>query len=211
MIYKTFYMTKKEITQLSYEIVGCAIKVHKKLGPGLLESIYEECLKYELSKKGFDVKQQVPIKIEYDELILEKEYRFDLLVNDCIVVELKTVDKFEPIHEAILLTYMNILEVPQGLLINFKTTTKIKSNSVTCDFSWSKLDGNGDSNAKSLCVNISSVAVTDEIIDAYLIKKTIGVTTPPSTRSAAHAAIANPVMNEKPPNTLAIALLFAES
>ncbi len=127
MIYKTFYMTKKEITQLSYEIVGCAIKVHKKLGPGLLESIYEECLKYELSKKGFDVKQQVPIKIEYDELILEKEYRFDLLVNDCIVVELKTVDKFEPIHEAILLTYMNILEVPQGLLINFKTTNITKS------------------------------------------------------------------------------------
>lgn len=120
-------MTKKEITQLSYEIVGCAIKVHKKLGPGLLESIYEECLKYELLKNGFDVKQQVPIKIEYDDLILEKEYRFDLLVNDCIVVELKTVDKFEPIHEAIILTYMNILEIPQGLLINFKTTNITKS------------------------------------------------------------------------------------
>eukprot|EP01038_Epipyxis_sp_PR26KG_P002129 gene2129-3025_t len=110
-------MTKKEVTQLSYEIVGCAIKVHKKLGPGLLESIYEECLKYELLKKGFDVKQQVPIRIEYDDLILEKEYRFDLLVNDCVVVELKTVDKFEAIHEAIILTYMNILEIPQGLLI----------------------------------------------------------------------------------------------
>ena len=120
-------MTKKEITQLSYEIVGCAIKVHKKLGPGLLESIYEECLKYELLKIGFDVKQQIPIKVEYDDLVLEKEYRFDLLVNDCIVVELKTVDKFEPIHEAIILTYMNLLEVPQGLLINFKTTNITKS------------------------------------------------------------------------------------
>lgn len=120
-------MTKKEITQLSYEIVGCAIKVHKKLGPGLLESIYEECLKYELLKNGFEVKQQVPIKIEYDDLVFEKEYRFDLLVNDCIVVELKTVDKFEPIHEAIILTYMNILEIPQGLLINFKTTNITKS------------------------------------------------------------------------------------
>ena len=120
-------MTKKEVTQLSYEIVGCAIKVHKKLGPGLLESIYEECLKYELLKKGFDVKQQVPIRIEYDDLILEKEYRFDLLVNDCVVVELKTVDKFEAIHEAIILTYMNILEIPQGLLINFKTTNITKS------------------------------------------------------------------------------------
>lgn len=120
-------MTKKEITQLSYEIVGCAIKVHKKLGPGLLENIYEECLKYELLKNGFEVKQQVPIKIEYEDLVLEKEYRFDLLVNDCIVVELKTVDKFEPIHEAIILTYMNILEIPQGLLINFKTTNITKS------------------------------------------------------------------------------------
>ena len=111
---------------MSYEI-GCAIKVHKKLGPGLLESIYEECLKYELLKNGFEVKQQVPIKIEYDDLVFEKEYRFDLLVNDCIVVELKTVDKFEPIHEAIILTYMNILEIPQGLLINFKTNNITKS------------------------------------------------------------------------------------
>ena len=120
-------MTKKEITQLSYQIVGCAIKVHKKLGTGLLESIYEECLKYELLKNGFDVKQQVPIKIVYDDLILEKQYRFDLLVNNCIVVELKTVDKFEPIHEAIILTYMNLLKIPQGLLINFKTTNITKS------------------------------------------------------------------------------------
>jgi GxxExxY protein len=75
-------MTKKEITQLSYEIVGWAIKVHKKLGHGLLESIYEECLKYKLLKKGFELKQQFPIKIEYDDLVLERKYRFDLLVNN---------------------------------------------------------------------------------------------------------------------------------
>lgn len=120
-------LTKKEVTQLSYEIVGYAIKVHKKLGPGLLESVYEECLKYELEKNGYDVKQQLLIKIEYDELELESQLRLDLLVNDCVVVELKTVDNFHPIHEAKILTYMNLLKKPQGLLINFNTTNITKS------------------------------------------------------------------------------------
>ena len=120
-------LTKKEVTQLSYDIVGFAIKVHKKLGPGLLESVYEECLKYELEKNGYDVKQQLIIKIEYDDLELESELRLDLLVNDCVVVELKTVDTFHPIHEAKILTYMNLLKRPQGLLINFFTTNITKS------------------------------------------------------------------------------------
>ncbi len=120
-------LTKKAVTQLSYEIVGYAIKVHKKLGPGLLESVYEECLKYELEKNGYDVKQQLIIKIEYDELELESQLRLDLLVNDCVVVELKTVDNFHPIHEAKILTYMNLLKRPQGLLINFNTTNITKS------------------------------------------------------------------------------------
>lgn len=120
-------LTKKEVTQLSYEIAGYAIKVHKRLGPGLLESVYEECLKYELEKNGYDVKQQLIIKIEYDELELESQLRLDLLVNDCVVVELKTVDSFHPIHEAKILTYMNLLKRPQGLLINFNTTNITKS------------------------------------------------------------------------------------
>ena len=120
-------LTKKEVTQLSYEIVGYAIKVHKKLGPGLLESVYEECLKYELEKNGYDVKQQLIIKIDYDDLELESQLRLDLLVNDCLVVELITVDNFHPIHEAKILTYMNLLKRPQGLLINFNTTNVTKS------------------------------------------------------------------------------------
>lgn len=120
-------LTKKEVTQLSYAIVGYAIKVHKKLGPFLLESVYEECLKYELEKNGYDVKQQLIIKIDYDELELESQLRLDLLVNDFVVVELKTVDKFHPIHEAKILTYMNLLKRPQGLLINFNTTNITKS------------------------------------------------------------------------------------
>ena len=120
-------LTKKEVTQLSYEIIGFAIKVHKKLGPGLLESIYEECLKYELERNGYDVKQQLTVKIDYYDLESVTDLRIDLLVNDCVVVELKTVDNFHPIHEAKLLSYMKLLERPQGLLINFNTTNITKS------------------------------------------------------------------------------------
>jgi GxxExxY protein len=121
-------MTKKEITQLSYEIIGYAIKVHKKLGPGLLEKIYEECLKYELEKNGYNVKQQLNVEIDYYDLELAHPLRLDLLVNDCIIVELKTVEKFHPIDEAKLLTYMKLLSIPQGLLINFNTINITKSS-----------------------------------------------------------------------------------
>ena len=98
-----------------------SIKVHKALGPGLLESVYEKCLKYELEKNGYDVKQQVIVNLEYDDLVFDSNLKVDLLVNDCIVIELKSVDKLMPIHEAQLLTYMKILKKPQGLLINFNT------------------------------------------------------------------------------------------
>jgi len=120
-------MTKKEITNLSYEITGFAIKVHKKLGPGLLESVYEQCLKFELERNGYNVKQQLIVKIDYDGLQLESDLRIDLLVNNCIVVELKAVENVLPIHEAQVLTYMKILKKPQGLLINFNTTNITKS------------------------------------------------------------------------------------
>ncbi len=120
-------MTKKEITQLSFEITGFAIKVHKKLGPGLLESVYEQCLKFELERNGYDVKQQLVVTIEYDNLELESTLKIDLLVNDAVIVELKTVENILPIHEAQLLTYMKLLEKPQGLLINFYTTNITKS------------------------------------------------------------------------------------
>ncbi|WP_026978887.1 GxxExxY protein [Flavobacterium tegetincola] len=120
-------MTQKEVTQLSYEITGLAIAVHKTLGPGLLESIYERCLKYELESNGYDVKQQLTIKVEYKDIEFESELKIDLLVNDCVIVELKTVESILPIHEAQLLTYMKLLRKPQGLLINFNTTNITKS------------------------------------------------------------------------------------
>jgi GxxExxY protein len=133
-------MTKKEVTKLSFEITGFAIKVHKKLGPGLLESVYEQCLKFELERNGYNVKQQVVVNIEYDDLELESTLRIDLLVNDTVIIELKTVESILPIHEAQLLTYMKLLEKPQGLLINFYTTNITKSLKPFVNEYFSRLD-----------------------------------------------------------------------
>lgn len=120
-------MTKREVTQMSYEIVGCAIKVHKEIGPGLLEGVYEECLKYELIKNGFEVSQQLLVPVIYDSLKMEINLRVDLLVNNTVVVELKAMENILPVHEAQLLTYMKLLKKPQGLLINFFTENITKS------------------------------------------------------------------------------------
>ncbi len=114
-------MTKKEVTQMSYEIVGCAIRVHKELGPGLLESIYEKCLKYELELNGFEVIQQQKIPINYRGKEMDVDLRLDLLINDTVIIELKAIENVLPVHEAQLLTYMKLLKKPQGLLINFFT------------------------------------------------------------------------------------------
>jgi GxxExxY protein len=120
-------MTKAEVTQLSYDIVGCAIKVHKELGPGLLESVYELCLAYELKEKGYLVNQQTTTKINYGKIEIETPLKIDLLVNGTIIVEIKTVEKLLPVHQAQLMTYMKILKKPQGLLINFYTDNITKS------------------------------------------------------------------------------------
>ena len=120
-------VTKKSITNLSYEITGCAIKVHKALGPGLLESVYEKCLKYELEKQGYQVKQQLIIPVTYENLEMDVDLRLDLLINDLIVVELKAVENILPVHEAQLITYMKLLKKPQGLLINFYTDNITKT------------------------------------------------------------------------------------
>lgn len=120
-------VTKKQVTQLSYDITGFAIKVHKNLGPGLLESIYETCLKFELERNGYLVKQQVMANIIYDGLLIETSLKLDLLVNDLVIAELKTVEELKPVHQAQLLTYMKMLEKPQGLLINFYSENITKS------------------------------------------------------------------------------------
>jgi GxxExxY protein len=120
-------MTKKQVTQLSYEITGLAIKVHKNLGPGLLESVYEKCLKHELISNGFNVKQQMKVPILYDGMELESDLKLDLMVNDTVIIELKAVENILPVHEAQLLTYMKLLEKPQGLLMNFYSENLTRS------------------------------------------------------------------------------------
>ncbi len=97
-------MTKKEVTQLSYDIVGCAITVHKELGLGLLENVYEKCLKYELIKNGFEVAQQLIVPVIYDQIEMDVDLKVDLLVNNAVVIELKAVENILPVHEAQLLT-----------------------------------------------------------------------------------------------------------
>ncbi|MCD2424161.1 GxxExxY protein [Niabella pedocola] len=120
-------MTKKQVTQLSYEITGYAIKVHKELGPGLLESVYQKCLEYELSRSHYGVVRQVLVPVMYQNIAIDADLRLDLLVNDCVVVELKAVECLLPVHEAQLLTYMKLLQKPQGLLINFYTDNITKT------------------------------------------------------------------------------------
>ncbi len=122
-----FYQTKKQVTDLSYKIVGCAITVHKALGSGLLESVYEECLKYELKQQGFEVKQQIIVPVQYKEISMDVNLRLDLLINDTVIVELKAVENILPVHEVQLLTYMKLLKKPQGLLINFYTDNLSKT------------------------------------------------------------------------------------
>lgn len=108
-----------EINELSKIIIGKAIEVHKALGPGLLESAYKECLFYELIQEGFNTEKEVPMPIVYKEVKLDHGYRIDLLVQKQIVVEIKTVEAFSPVHEAQILTYMRLGNYKLGLLINF--------------------------------------------------------------------------------------------
>ena len=108
-----------EFDELSGKIIGCAIEVHKNLGPGLLESAYERCLSYELIAAGLRHDMQKELPIDYKGLKLDTGYRIDLIVENEVIVELKSVDKVLPIHEAQLLTYMKLAGIKVGLLINF--------------------------------------------------------------------------------------------
>ena len=108
-----------DVNNVTEVIIGSAINVHRVLGPGLLESAYEECLCYELNLQGLEVNRQVSLPVVYKEVSLDAGYRLDLMVEDKVIVELKTVDKLMPIHDAQLLTYMKLINCSVGLLINF--------------------------------------------------------------------------------------------
>ena len=105
--------------EISNKIIGCAIEVHRKLGPGLLESAYQECLFYELALQGFKVEREKAMPIIYKEIHLDQGYRIDILVEDKVVVEIKTVEAFKDIHLAQTLTYLKLGNYKLGLLLNF--------------------------------------------------------------------------------------------
>lgn len=109
----------RDINEISAQVIDAAMKVHTALGPGLLESAYEACLLRELRKRGLKVLSQVGLPVVYDEITIDVGYRFDLLVEDCVMVELKAIDKLAPIHAAQLLTYLKLSGIKVGLLINF--------------------------------------------------------------------------------------------
>jgi GxxExxY protein len=110
-----------ELNEISYRIIGSALTVHSELGPGLLESAYIECLRYELHISGLYVEKEKPIPLVYKEIKLEVGYRADLLVENNIIVEVKSVDTLHDIHTAQVLTYMRLAHTKLGLLINFNS------------------------------------------------------------------------------------------
>lgn len=124
-------MTQKYINDLTHSIIGSAIDVHKELGPGLLESVYEKCLTHLLKEKGFKLETQQKVPLVFRGLYLDCDLRFDIMVEDLIIVELKAIDMLLPIHEAQLLTYLKLLEKPKGILINFNCTNIFKEGQKT--------------------------------------------------------------------------------
>jgi GxxExxY protein len=110
---------ERQFSVLSKRVIGCAIEVHKALGPGLLESTYRACLSQELSSQQIAHKTEYPLAVRYKDLYLDCGYRIDLFVDDRIIIELKSVDKLIPVHDAQLLTYLKLANINQGFLMNF--------------------------------------------------------------------------------------------
>ena len=111
-----------EFDELSRSVIGCAIEVHRNLGPGLLESTYRQCLACELSHAGILFQMELPLPVRYKDILLDCGYRIDLLVRGELIVEIKSVEALLPIHQAQILTYMRLANVPIGLLVNFNVT-----------------------------------------------------------------------------------------
>ena len=124
-------ITKERIDALSYEIIGAAIEVHKQLGPGLLESVYQACMVEEFKFREISTKSELIIPIEYRGINIDASLRCDLLVDELIVVELKSVEKLLPIYDAQVITYMKLLKTPKSILLNFNVTNIFKEGQKT--------------------------------------------------------------------------------
>jgi GxxExxY protein len=124
-------ITKKYLDELTYQIIGAAIEVHKALGPGLLESVYHKCMKEELKLRKLRFASEILTPLEYKGIELNTDLRCDLFVQNCIAIELKSIDLLAPIHEAQILTYMRLLNCPKGILINFNCVNLFKEGQKT--------------------------------------------------------------------------------
>jgi GxxExxY protein len=130
-------LTQKYIQDVSYKVIGCAIEVHKHLGPGLLESVYESCMIDELKNSGLSVQSQLYVPVVYKDKELQSSLKLDILVNDIIILELKAVEVMIPLYKAQLLSYLKLADKPKGLLINFhcENITEQMVSLVTDNFS----------------------------------------------------------------------------
>jgi GxxExxY protein len=114
--------TAIQLNATTEQIIGAAMEVHRSIGPGLLESAYEACLAYELRQRGFRVDQQKPLPVVYKGVQLDCGYRLDMVVNECVIVEIKAVERLTTVHDAQLLSYLRLLDCRVGLLLNFHCT-----------------------------------------------------------------------------------------
>jgi GxxExxY protein len=124
-------MTKKYLDELTYEIIGAAIEVHREVGPGLLESVYHKCLKREFDLRGVKYLTEFGVDVSYKGHVIGTELRCDFFVEDAIVVELKAMEAIAPVHKAQLITYMKLLKKPKGILINFNCENLFRNGQKT--------------------------------------------------------------------------------
>ncbi|NOX65911.1 MAG: GxxExxY protein [Chlorobi bacterium] len=124
-------VTKSYLKDLIYKVNGAAIEVHKALGPGLLESVYHKCMKHELSIRGIKYQSELIVAVNYKGIEIDAELRCDLFIEDILPIELKATEGINPIHEAQIMTYMKLLNVPEGLLLNFNVTNLFKEGQRT--------------------------------------------------------------------------------
>ena len=124
-------LAKKYLDKLTYDVVGAAIEVHKALGAGLLESVYHECMKHELSRRKISFQTELVVPVYFKDIVLETALRCDLFIESCLAVELKAVAELLPVNDAQLLTYMKLLKSPKGILINFNCVNLFKQGQKT--------------------------------------------------------------------------------
>jgi GxxExxY protein len=124
-------MNKKLVDKLSYDVLGAAIEVHKTIGPGLIESVYHDCMKHELSLRNIGFQTELVVPIDFKGMKLAADLKCDLFVEDLLVIELKAVSTLAPIHQAQLFTYMKLLNAPKGLLVNFNCVNLFRDGQKT--------------------------------------------------------------------------------